>query len=128
MHVGAVLRPVGEPDEADVEALAREHVVEEMLVEAIGLAHLTLGAVTVYGMLELALRNADEDLDAGARAAPLHLSPNGTNGEDGRRTAAVEEERVNVALQGEVFGFGKTIVHREVEMCGTGKKRRNERI
>lgn len=88
-----------------------------MLVEPIGFADLSFGAIAVYCVLKASFGNAYQDLDLCAFSLVRDGMYQYTKRKSDQRAAFGRKEGVDVALATEMLGFGKGIAegcHREV--------------
>ena len=113
LHQGRVDGFVREPHESEVQALfGLKRLKENGFIQAVRLTQLALRAVAVYGMAQLALGNAQQDLHLRTLAV-LYLAINDTQGEGRMRLSTCGKKGIYVVAQAQVLRFWKTLrVHR----------------
>lgn len=105
MHAVTALGLVGYPHEGDVQSLQAY-----LLVEAVGLAYLPLGAIAVHSMVQAALGHTDQHLHTGNYCiGTLQAAPYTTNRPGGSCTVGPFVESIDVALEAEVLSLGETL-------------------
>ena len=106
---------VGEPNEGQMHRALLGNVFEQpVLLQAIGFAYLAFGAIAVDGMLEMTLRDRNQDLGVRTAAAVGHNEHEQTQREGDDGFLPRRKQLIDVAFQTEVFGFSKGVATREV--------------
>ena len=82
-------------------------LIQQLFVLSKGFTHLTFDAVTVDGVFEVLLGNADENLNRNAGLLAVCLAENGSQRIDGHPLAAVTEELIYQSCAADMLPFRK---------------------
>ena len=92
-------------------APAAEYSTERLVLQTVGLSHLSLGTVAVNGVVQPLLGHADEDLD-GAFIRAGGYQPDGPQWKSNKRLAlASAKEQVDELLTCYAFALSEIILH-----------------
>lgn len=112
MYEPTLLRRVGHPYESYVKRhFGRQPVDELMLVQAIGLADLSLRTIAIDGMLEFAFRHTHQHFHTLLPFVIGNFAHEHTERKGRMRVALGCEKSFDVALQTKMLGFRKNVTH-----------------
>ena len=84
---------VGKPDESHVDSyVLRKRTDQQVLLQAIGFTNLTLSTIAIYGMMQMALRDAEQHFYLRASSLISKLAIGGTQGKSAHRSASRAEK------------------------------------